>query len=135
MNAAAEIHAPAVNAELPYNPITGREYGGNNTMLLSVTFADARWAGFNQWADNGRMVRKGEKATKILMVCEKKIEDGADAKKRVCRTVSVFNFTQTEAMNAEAIASWAKRKAARAEAAGSKPAKKAPRKVRKAKKA
>lgn len=136
MNAATDIHAPAVNAENPYNPTTGREYTGGNAPLLAVAFADPRWAGFNQWAAAGRMVRKGETATKILMVIERKDDAPAgtvtDEKKRTCRQVPVFNWAQTEPMDADAIAAWGKRVAARAEKkASGKPAKKSKKKAAK----
>lgn len=121
---------------LPYNGRTGNDYTGGNIPLL-LDAADANgfesnvWAGFNQWLEVGRVVRKGSKSTGIMMVVDFKEkdaagevvtrEDGTVRKGRSARTVPVFNFEQTEVIDAEKAQQILAAKAARRE---SKPAKK-----------
>jgi antirestriction protein ArdC len=55
----------------PRNAISGRAYRGINTLLLWLTghaegYATPLWATFNQWAERGRPVRKGEHATTVI---------------------------------------------------------------------
>lgn len=58
------------------------------------------WAGFKQWKEAGRKVKKGAKGCKIYMVCEKKMEekndDQEDQKKKVLKALYVFNYEHTE---------------------------------------
>jgi antirestriction protein ArdC len=55
------------------------------------------WAGFNQWKELGRQVKKGAKGCGIKMVCKKKFEkNGEEVKKTVCKTLYVFNYEMTE---------------------------------------
>jgi antirestriction protein ArdC len=58
------------------------------------------WAGFHQWKDAGRKVKKGAKGCKIFMVCDKKTgkknEEGEDDKKKVLKSLYVFNIDHTE---------------------------------------
>lgn len=123
-----------ISTKLPYNARTGNEYSGNNIMILAMTGReDLRWAGFNQWLEVGRVVRKGEKSTGIMMVVDytKKDAEGApkvnaqgeESKGRSVRTVPVFNFEQTEEIAAEDAQKILAAKAARRESKGAKPAK------------
>lgn len=52
---------------LPYNPSTGKEYRGMNSLWLHMQgYADPRWMTYNQAAKAGAQVRKGSKGTKIV---------------------------------------------------------------------
>lgn len=52
---------------LPYNPTTGKEYRGMNSMwLASQGHADPRWLTYNQASAEGGQVRKGSKGTHIV---------------------------------------------------------------------
>lgn len=91
------------------NETTGHQYQGGNIQLLAAAAfdngysTDHGWAGFNQWKSAGRVVRKGEKGTRILMMVPKKIgelEDGTDVKKMTGRTKTVFHYDQTEELGA-----------------------------------
>lgn len=81
---------------LPFNAVTGRPYSGGNSLALLETGYDANaWAGFKQWKKVGRAVKRGETATRIKLVCEKKNKK-TGKKEKVCRTLCVFNLAQTE---------------------------------------
>ena len=88
----------------PFNATTGAAYTrGNVARLLSVEASRGYehrdgWAGFGQWAQAGRMVRKGEKGTRGLTVIE-----GSDGRKS-CRAFTVFHLAQTDPMTPEEIA-------------------------------
>lgn len=90
---------------LPFNPTTGNEYSGDNTILLMMA-ADAgnypthEWAGYEQWKAAGRQVRKGEKSTKIRRVVVAKDRKTGEPRKCVT-TLSVFNRAQTDEIAAE----------------------------------
>lgn len=52
---------------LPYNPTTGKEYKGMNSMWLSMQgHGDPRWMTYNQASAEGGQVRKGSKGTHIV---------------------------------------------------------------------
>jgi antirestriction protein ArdC len=57
-----------------------------------------KWAGFKQWNELGRKVKKGAKGCKIFMVCDKKDKDkeGKEKKKKVLKVLYVFNKDHTE---------------------------------------
>lgn len=141
MNVAAQLLPVATNSEaaalgLPYNARTGNEYTGSNVPTLfqageDKSYNDLRWAGFNQWLEVGRVVRKGEKSTKIMMVVDytRKDADGAPrvdadgetSKGRSVRTVPVFNYEQTDELDAEQAQNILAAKAERREAKAAKP--------------
>ncbi len=51
---------------LPYNPVTGKEYRGANSLYLTMNGrSDPRWATYKQAAEQGWQVRKGEKGALI----------------------------------------------------------------------
>ncbi len=51
---------------LPYNPVTGKEYRGANSLFLTMNGrSDPRWATYKQAAEQGWQVRKGEKSSLI----------------------------------------------------------------------
>lgn len=52
---------------LPYNPTTGKEYKGMNSLWLSMQGqSDPRWMTYNQASNEGAQVRKGSKGTQIV---------------------------------------------------------------------
>jgi len=52
---------------LPYNPTTGKEYRGFNTIWLeSQGYADPRWMTYKQASGEGAQVKKGEKGSHIV---------------------------------------------------------------------
>ncbi|MCM8735509.1 zincin-like metallopeptidase domain-containing protein [Azospirillum sp. A1-3] len=55
---------------LPYNPTTGKDYRGANTLWLMAVgqargYGDPRWMTYNQAQDTGAQVRKGETGTGV----------------------------------------------------------------------
>lgn len=51
---------------LPYNPVSGKNYKGINSLqLLSEERGDPRWMTYKQAAAEGAQVRKGEKGTQV----------------------------------------------------------------------
>ncbi|AWK88591.1 zincin-like metallopeptidase domain-containing protein [Azospirillum thermophilum] len=55
---------------LPYNPTTGNDYRGANTLWLMAVgqargYGDPRWMTYNQAQDMGAQVRKGERGTRV----------------------------------------------------------------------
>jgi antirestriction protein ArdC len=81
-------------------------YSLNNVLLILSQNPDATMvAGFRQWQDRGRQVRRGEKSIKIFGYREKKIEraDDSDSEEaneeravRYFPTLSVFDIAQTD---------------------------------------
>ncbi len=80
------------------NALTQHEYSANNQKQLHESavlngFNTEKVAGYNQWLEMGYQVQKGQKATSIIMVVDKKIKskvDGKEDKKKVPKTVRVF---------------------------------------------
>ena len=69
----------------------------NHKEAFEMTSDD--WAGFHQWKDQGRKVKKGAKGCKIFMICEKKVKaknSDDDTKKKVLKALYVFNKEHTE---------------------------------------
>jgi antirestriction protein ArdC len=51
---------------MPYNPTTGKDYRGGNTIwLMSQGHADPRWMTYRQATAEGAQIRKGEHGTQI----------------------------------------------------------------------
>lgn len=83
---------------LPYNPVTGNQYSGQNLGALASQagergYQSMAFAGFRQWQEKGRQVKKGEKACHALMVVERKDKDGMS--KKVCKGIALFALEQT----------------------------------------
>ena len=86
----------------PYNELTGADYSiGNALELFEVQleqeYPTGQWAGFKQWRQLGRTVRKGEKATRVSLLVDdkrKKPVKGKYPKKLLI--LCVFNVAQTE---------------------------------------
>lgn len=52
---------------LPYNPTTGKEYRGMNSLWLHMQgHSDPRWMTYNQASNEGAQVRKGSRGTQIV---------------------------------------------------------------------
>ena len=86
-----------------FNAVTQSEYSLNNQDLMeehkkSFDLTSDEWAGFKQWADSGRKVKKGAKGCKIFMVVDKKEQDdkGEEFKRKVVKSRYVFNKDHTE---------------------------------------
>ena len=98
---------------LPTNAVTKKAYQGFNilNLLLSAQvhgYPAGLWASFNQWKSVGASVKRGEKATSIILFKPvtkvEKGEDGeADKTKTfpILKTWSVFNISQVEGEIAE----------------------------------
>jgi antirestriction protein ArdC len=91
----------------PTNFVTRRPYSGFNVLSLQLAaqvnaYPAGLWASFNQWKSVGACVRKGEKATTIILwkpvTKSAQGEDGEEAERSfpVLKTWSVFNVAQVE---------------------------------------
>jgi len=91
------------------NAVTELCYSTNNQERLDdhkhlFALTSHEWAGFRQWLDIGRKVKKGAKGCEIFMVCEKKIESKEQTKEEeknkrtVIKSRYVFNKDHTEAL-------------------------------------
>ncbi|MGY5652176.1 ArdC family protein [Vibrio cincinnatiensis] len=89
-----------------FNVVTMSVYSNKNQELLDehkqlFDLVSSEWAGFRQWVDIGRKVKKGSKGCQIIMLCDKKIESTKkqeeEEKRKVIKTLYVFNKDQTEA--------------------------------------
>lgn len=81
----------------PINALTGDVYTNtNHTTLMATGRQDQIWATFDQWKKLGKVVKKGQKGTKICRVVKVKRKDGLDddlIRTRV-KWFSVFNIEQ-----------------------------------------
>lgn len=95
---------------LPANALSHRPYRGINVLLLWAAaqqreFATGRWATFQQWLAAGARVRKGEKATSVVLWKPRRPTDDAEASNDehegsysavLARTFHLFNSDQVE---------------------------------------
>ena len=93
---------------LPTNFVTGKAYQGFNVLNLQLTsqlngYPVGYWASFNQWRAAGAQVRKGEKATTIILYkpvtkTERGVDGEADKTRTfpMLKTWSVFNIAQVD---------------------------------------
>lgn len=88
-----------------FNALTSAFYSASNQEHLenhkeAFELTSTKWAGFHQWKELGRKVKKGAKGCKIFMVCDKKTgsqdSEGNDEKKKVAKALYVFNLDHTE---------------------------------------
>lgn len=101
---------------LPKNGVSMKEYNGINIFLLSVRgFSNPYWFTYKQVQDRGGNVKHGEKGTPIIfwkLYTPAHIRDDPNKlpgeinlkeleEHRVLRYYYVFNFSQTEGLNAE----------------------------------
>lgn len=95
----------SLHAGAPANALTGRAYRGINNLILNAAsmkanFQSRWWVTFRQANEMGAHVRRGEKATHVVLfkpVQTKRIdEDGeeSEASFRLMRTFCVFNVAQ-----------------------------------------
>lgn len=97
---------PWASLGAPRNAVTGREYSGINTVLLSMTdFTSNQWLTFQQAKQAGGNVKKGEKGTTVVffkpLTIKEKAELQGDDKEKVIpllRTFTVFNTQQIESL-------------------------------------
>ena len=67
----------------PRNPVTGRTYrGGNRFSLMMSGCSDPRWATYKQFSTIGAQVRKGEKASPVLLFVDSRRVPDEDASGR-----------------------------------------------------
>jgi len=86
--------------------IEGRVLSLNNQLMVALQCPNATIvAGFQQWRKAGRMVRKGEHGAMIWAPTHKREETGTVAEDPHFITVTVFDVSQTEALEAERLAS------------------------------
>ena len=79
-----------------YSP-TNQEHLDNHRQAFGLVSNE--WAGFKQWPDLGRQVKKGAKGCKIFLVVTKKEIDektGKEKKRKVLKARYVFNLDHTE---------------------------------------
>jgi antirestriction protein ArdC len=86
----------------------GRPYRGMNTWILSLTAADRgwtsnTWATYRTWQRHDAQVRRGEKATHVLLwkptkrtTTDQQTGDDIERRGLVCRTYSVFAAEQVD---------------------------------------
>lgn len=76
------------------------DYWSLQNQFLMVIFGHEAGAGYNQWKELGRNVKKGAKAFPILAPCTKTIEDENTGKKKTIlygfTSKAVFGYSQTE---------------------------------------
>jgi len=85
-----------------YNATNKHVYSTYNTQALATAAAAKGWAsnefaGFEQWKKAGRIVKKGEKGTPLVLFVDKKDAEGG--RKKVRKVKFVFNIEQTEPLN------------------------------------
>ncbi|WOF16773.1 DUF1738 domain-containing protein [Methanoplanus sp. FWC-SCC4] len=97
----------------PVNILTGKEYRGINRLLLA---GHTHWGTFRQIREAGGSVRKGEKASGIVLFwsktdTKKTVNDQGDdviimaeRERPIVRYYPVFNFSQCEGIEPEAVA-------------------------------
>lgn len=103
---------------LPRNGHSNKQYNGINTFLLaSKGYINPNWFTFNQVSEMGGNVKKGEKATMVIFwkkYTSVNKDDGRQPgemstkdldERLVMRYYNVFNYEQTEGLNAQKYAS------------------------------
>lgn len=84
----------------PVNVITGKAYRGVNILFLMIQGRESsKWGTYKQWAEKGAQVRKGQKATSIVLwkPVEGKNKDTGDKETfLLVRSYAVFNADQVD---------------------------------------
>lgn len=81
-------------------------YSLSNVLLILSQRPDAsRVAGFRQWQERGRQVRKGERSIKIFGYATKRTEEenGEEERRAYFPILSVFDVSQTDSIDGEEI--------------------------------
>ena len=87
---------------LIYNATSKHVYSPTNFRVLAEAMEARGWqtgefAGFQQWKQAGRSVRKGEAGVPVVMFVDKALtKDGQQEKVKVRKARYVFNIAQTE---------------------------------------
>lgn len=83
----------------PKNYLTGREYTGENSLVLTLAgagYESSEWLTYLQAQECGGSVKKGEKGVRIVKVLEDE-----DTKNKSVRFYTVFNSEQCENLDAD----------------------------------
>ena len=98
------------NGSGSHNVITGKQYQGINTLILSMSaaaggFKSNTWGTYKQWLEKGGQVRKGTKGTTIIFyspVSGTKVTASGEEKSYhyVLKSYSVFNADQVDGYTA-----------------------------------
>jgi phage/plasmid primase-like uncharacterized protein/antirestriction protein ArdC len=87
--------------DLPYNPVTGKSYKAANNMLLSSKgYKDNRWLTYEQAAEQGCHVKKGEKATEIAFYHYVDYKTKEKLERPTIQKVKLFNAEQLTGIEA-----------------------------------
>lgn len=101
-------HHDGTDIARPTNIASGKRYRGINILALWIAastprYSDGLWGTYRQWQAANARVRKGERATTVVLWKEFKssrdhdIDDGDDPRSRLfARAFSVFNAAQVE---------------------------------------
>ncbi|BBB94825.1 ArdC family protein [Bradyrhizobium elkanii] len=93
----------------PTNVASGKRYRGINTVALWVAatashYSDGLWGTYRQWRDAGAQVRKGERATTVVLwkqvapsePAEDDDDDNGGHRRMFAKAFSVFNVAQVD---------------------------------------
>ncbi len=111
-------HHDGTSTARPTNLASAKRYRGINTVALWVAamaagYGEGLWGTYRQWQAAGAQVRKGERATTVVLWKEVASADDADdgtdddgvrRRKMFARAFSVFNIAQVDGYEAEPIA-------------------------------
>jgi antirestriction protein ArdC len=102
-------HHDGTSITRPTNVASGRRYRGINTLALwaaasAAGYGQGLWGTYRQWLGAGAQVRKGEKATTVVLWKELRSskddeegsEDGQEHRRLFARAFSVFNLAQVD---------------------------------------
>lgn len=101
-----------VEAGLPYNAVSKRQYSGINVPILwgrsgAKGYQGGGWLTFNQCRKAGGMVRKGEKGTLVVFAQQVTKEDEDTGRTRsypILKSFTVFHVSQCDGLPAEVTA-------------------------------
>lgn len=96
---------------LPTSMSTGKPYNGINLLILGMTraansYGSHHWATYKQWANMGAQVKKGQKATKVILYKPLNIrnkETGEPETIPLLKAFPIFNADQVDGYEAPAI--------------------------------
>jgi antirestriction protein ArdC len=107
-------HHDGTSITRPTNVASGRRYRGINTLALWVAasaadYGQGLWGTYRQWHGIGAQVRKGEKATTVVLWKELRSskddeegsEDAQEHRRLFARAFSVFNLAQVDGYQAK----------------------------------
>jgi len=100
-----------VNLYMPYNPFTGSNYHGINTLLLWATglqYDNNAWATYKQVKDAGGQVRRGEHGHTVVfyksLTITEKDDTGSDAESLIARTIDGYDGVEPSGNSSAALA-------------------------------